>query len=148
MYEERLGTDWEDLSEVEAIDRAFALGVASEFGYENQEEFDRLLAALDSSYDRSIIDLAYQEGRQKARVLRGDVPDRGDVWDRLVGDDGATRDGDVAGSPPGPGGERGPAGRLPESLDRVGLLDGGDDLGALQYPRFLRSRSDDGDANE
>ena len=148
MYEERLGTDWEDLSEAEAIDRAFALGVASEFGYENQEEFDRLLAALDSTYDRSIIDLAYQEGRQKARALRGEVPDGGDVWDRLVGDDDATQSGDATGAPPNSGAERGPAGKLPESLDRAGLLEGGDELGALQYPRFLRGRSDDGDPNE
>lgn len=148
MYEERLGTDWEDLSEAEAIDRAFALGVASVFGYENRKEFDRLRTALESSYDRSIIDLAYREGKQKTRSLRGEVPDSGTVWDRLVSDGDAKQRGGPTGSSPNPGADRGPAGKLPESLDRAGLLNGGGDLGALQYPRFLRSGSGDGDAGE
>lgn len=148
MYEERLGTDWVDLSEAEAIDRAFALGVASAFGYENREEFDRLRGALDSSYDRSIIDLAHQEGKQKALRLQGEVPDRTALWDRLVGTDDLSDRGSASGArPPDP--EGAPGNELPESLHRpenlarAGLLEGGKDLGALQYPRFLRKRAAD-----
>ncbi|MFC7135905.1 hypothetical protein ACFQRB_03585 [Halobaculum litoreum] len=87
MYEDRLGTDWTDISDEEAIRRAYALGVAAAFGYENREEFDRLRAALDTSYDRSIIDLAYQEGTQEARVVHAesDTDDGAAVWAQLVG---------------------------------------------------------------
>ncbi|QLG60749.1 hypothetical protein [Halorarum salinum] len=143
MYEERLGTDWEALSEGEAIDRAFALGVASVFGYENREEFARLRAALDSSYDRSIIDLSHREGKQKARELRGKATDRATVWERLVGSDRESAADSPSTPPPHPGAERGPAERRPKSLDRIDLLEGGSSLDALQYPRFLRRPSED-----
>ena len=134
MYDERLGTDWTDISDAEAIDRAFALGVAASFGYEDRVEFDRLREALDTAYDRSIIDLAYEEGRHKADRLSGDASE-GDVWDRLVGpdDDGPTG---PRGSPPANSGV-GPAGGRPRLLDRFDLLEGGANLGALRPPAFL-----------
>lgn len=143
MYEERLGTGWKDLSEEEVIDRTFALGVASVFGYENEEEFDRLYDALDSSYDRSIVDLAYEEGKQEARQLRGEGPDEAAVWDELVGGGGASEDSTPSGSSPYPASERSPAEKRPESLDRATLIKGGRNLEALRRPSFLRSGSTD-----
>ena len=133
MYEEQLGTDWTDITEAEAIDRAFALGVAAAFGYENHREFRRLRGVLDSAYDRSIVDLAYREGRQKADALRGASSDDGAVWSRLVeGDTGDEGD-------PSSGGSDGvgPAADRPSLFERAGLLDGGSDLGALALPDFL-----------
>lgn len=143
MYEDRLGTDWETLSGAQAIDRAFALGVASVFGYENREEFERLRAALDSSYDRSIIDLSYREGKGKARELRGETTDRTAVWEQLVEPEDGSTAGSGPGDPPHPGAERSPVGDLPGNIDRIDLLEGGDGLEALQYPRFLRRSSGD-----
>ena len=142
MYDERLGTDWTEISDEEAIDRAFALGVAAAFGYENRAEFDRLLGALDTAYDRSILDLAYEEGKQKADGLSRENSAR-DVWDRLVGaaDGGETGPRGASGSAGGPG----PAGKRPALLDRLDLLEGGADLGALGRPAFLDATDRSGD---
>ncbi|WP_277554473.1 hypothetical protein [Halobaculum limi] len=155
MYEERLGTDWEDISGEEAISRAYALGVAASFGYENREEFTRLRDSIDSSYDRSIIELAYQEGKQEAAVVRSEHEDDADdesVWDHLV----------EGGVPPGPldarddpATEMSPAGQsigatdFPAALERAGLLDGGEDLGSLGFPSALgRPNSRENDSSE
>ncbi|WP_435146703.1 hypothetical protein [Halobaculum sp. P14] len=154
MYEERLGTDWTDISPDEAIRRAYALGVAASFGYRNDDEFDRLRDALDTSYDRSIIDLAYQEGKQTATELRGtdDVDGADDIWTHLVTGASPTDPGDVdAEDDPG---TPGPAGEFPTMLDRAALLDraelldGGADLGALGFPSLLGSPTDRSDAEE
>ncbi|SHH11466.1 hypothetical protein [Halobaculum gomorrense] len=145
MYADRLGTDWEDISGTEAIRRAYALGVAAAFGYENRDEFDRLRAALDTSYDRSIIDLAYQEGKHEAAVVHADsdATDGDAVWDQLV--EGAAPagaagldDGDdiVSGSPI----DRPiTAVELPAALERAGLLEGGTGFGAPGFPSLLGS---------
>lgn len=157
MYEERLGTDWEDIADEEAISRAYALGVAASFGYENREEFTRLRDSLDSSYDRSIIELAYQEGKQEAAVVRSEYEDDADdesVWDHLV----------EGGVPPGPLDAReeeapelspasGPIGAtdFPQALERAGLLEGGADLGTLGFPSVLGrpgGREDDSSEEE
>ncbi|WP_435063439.1 hypothetical protein [Halobaculum sp. EA56] len=138
MYETRLGTDWEDIPEEEAIRRAYALGVAASFGYENREEFERLQDALDTSYDRSIVDLAYQEGKQEAAVVRedGETDTDEEVWDQLVtgvdpnADPGDADAGSAAGEPIAATG-------LPAALERAGLLDGGADLDALGFPALL-----------
>lgn len=143
MYEERLGTDWDDIADEEAISRAYALGVAASFGYENREEFTRLRDSLDSSYDRSIIELAYQEGKQEAAVVRSEYDDHADdesVWDHLV----------EGGVPPGPldarddsATEASPAEQslgatdFPTALERARLLEGGTDLGTLGFPSAL-----------
>lgn len=140
MYEDRLGTDWTDISDEEAIRRAYALGVAAAFGYENREEFDRLRAALDTSYDRSIIDLAYQEGTQEARVVHAesDTDDGAAVWAQLVGGAPSSPHSDDADvESPGPAGRPITATEFPAALRRAGLLDGGEDLDALGFPDLL-----------
>jgi len=151
MYEDKLGTGWGDISGEEAIRRAYALGVAACFGYENDEELERLLNALDSSYDRSIIDLAYREGRQEATVVRddSDAGSEEDVWTRLVEGvrpDGADADVDAAG--PSPAGNPIDATDFPAALDRAGLLSGGRDLDALGFPDHLGAPSPDDGGSE
>ncbi|UIP00084.1 hypothetical protein Hbl1158_01550 [Halobaculum sp. CBA1158] len=143
MYEDTLGTDWDDISEEEAIRRAYALGVAATFGEGDSEEIDRLRDALDTSYDRSIIDLAYQEGKQEAGVVRADseADSAEAVWEQLV--EGV----------PGPADRReleedanSPVDRpigataFPTALERAGLLDGGENLDALGFPDLLGTR--------
>ncbi|MFC7069916.1 hypothetical protein [Halobaculum lipolyticum] len=140
MYEEKLGTDWTDISADEAIRRAYALGVAAAFGYENREEFDRLRDALDTSYDRSIIDLAYREGKQEAKVVHADsdAVDGDDVWAHLVDGAAPARDSDDADLDlAGPSGRPITATEFPTALERAGLLDGGADLEALGFPDLL-----------
>ncbi|QZP36582.1 hypothetical protein [Halobaculum magnesiiphilum] len=152
MYEARLGTDWEDISGTEAIRRAYALGVAAAFGYENREEFDRLRSAPDTSYDRSIIDLAYQEGKHEAEVVHADSDaiDGDDVWDQLVEgtapSDAGFDDTDdlVSGSPVA---RPITAIDFPSALERAGLLDGGK-IGALGFPALLGSAPDSGTPDE
>lgn len=152
MYDDRLGTDWEDISGAEAIRRAYALGVAAAFGYENREEFDRLRDALDTSYDRSIIDLAYQEGKHEAEVIHSDseAADGDAVWRQLI--EGAGPSGDLSDPDSSPDGS--PAGRaisatdFPSALDRAGLLDGGKDLDALGFPALLGSAPTSGYPDE
>ncbi|MFB6156642.1 MAG: hypothetical protein ABEJ34_02220 [Haloferacaceae archaeon] len=102
MYGETYDTDW-DPSEVnpdEAVDRAFALGVASVLGVEPEGERDRLLDLADTPYGRSMLELSYEEGQQEARDLRRDpsvdADDPSAVWAELVAGDGvARRPGDV-----------------------------------------------------
>lgn len=144
MYEDRLGTDWEDISAEEAIRRAYALGVAAAFGYENREEFDRLRNALDTSYDRSIIDLAYQEGKQEAAVVHtdGEADDGEAVWSQLV--EGATphKPGDDSEDAPDSGSLVGTpiaAVDLPTLLDGVNFLDAPSDLDVLGFPDLIGS---------
>ncbi|MXR42841.1 hypothetical protein GRX01_16025 [Halobaculum sp. WSA2] len=152
MYDDRLGTDWEDISGAEAIRRAYALGVAAAFGYENREEFDRLRDALDTSYDRSIIDLAYQEGKHEAEVIRSDseAADGDAVWRQLIEGAGPSGDpSDSDGSPDGSSaGQAISATDFPSAFDRAGLLDGGKDLDALGFPALLGSAPTSGYPDE
>jgi len=102
MYDRTFGTDWSDdtLDREEAIDRAFALGVAAGCGSERPSELDRVLEAFPSAYDRSIVELAYDEGRTDALA----APDEADperVWDRLVDDTGTPRRAPVPAALPG-----------------------------------------------
>ena len=147
MYETRLGTDWDDISGTEAIRRAYALGVAAAFGYENREEFDRLRDALDTSYDRSIIDLAYQEGKHEAEVIHADsnAVDGDAVWKQLI--EGATPPSDRSTLDDAVDGSIS-ATDWPSALERAGLLDGGNDLGALGFPSFLGSGPNSGNTGE
>lgn len=66
LYEQRFDTDWDTLDRDEAMERAFALGVAASLGDRNVEEFQDVKAEMDTNYDTSIVELAYEEGKQKA----------------------------------------------------------------------------------
>lgn len=101
MYDRTFGTEWDDLTREEAVERAFALGVAAGVGSERPAELDRVLDAFQSAYDRSLVELAYDEGRTKALDAAIEADDAEDVWDELVDDAGAPRSPPVPAALPG-----------------------------------------------
>jgi hypothetical protein len=82
MYESEFDTGWNDLEKEGALERAFALGVARSLGEPNREEYERVLAAAETTYERSLIELSYDEGRRKASGRTGEEDD--EVWKDLV----------------------------------------------------------------
>ena len=89
MYDRTYGTDWTELDRAEAIERAFALGVADACDEGDPEEFSRIKNEGETAYDRSLIQLAYDEGRTKA--LDASVEGSEKVWEELVDDAGTPR---------------------------------------------------------
>lgn len=88
MYERSFGTDWSTLDRESAIERAFALGVAKACGESHPDEYARVRQALPGSYDQSIVELAYEEGRTKALTLERQGEE--DVWEALVDEETRT----------------------------------------------------------
>jgi hypothetical protein len=112
-YDRTYGTDWTELERDEALDRAYALGVAAALGDDRPEEYEAVRETADGAYDRSVIELAYEEGRTAGREADpGDEPDRA-VWAELV--EGQT----VVVEEPPTGGRSG----LPEAVELVDALD-------------------------
>lgn len=125
MYEDQFGSDWEQLTREAAIRRAYALGVSASLGVRLDDEYERIYESVESAYDRSIVQLAYEEGENRARKLKAGSDDE-DVWDELVdpGDDEVT---EIRITP-----------EVPSALTQLDLLDSpGDDLDALRLPKFL-----------
>jgi hypothetical protein len=82
-YEDRYGTDWEELDKDSATERAYAIGVAEKLGEFNRDELEAIYDQMESAYNRSIVELAYSEGRQEAAdVARSQSAS--DPWDELV----------------------------------------------------------------
>lgn len=121
--------DWEALSTDEAIDRAYALGVAASFDEYHPEELEAVRAEMDSAYDKSVVDLAFDEGRTAARTAEPEG--EAAVWEELVDGELVTVDPDDV-----PTGGRG---GLPEALDKVDALDRVDldHRDATELPAFL-----------
>ncbi|MDY6817424.1 MAG: hypothetical protein SVG88_02090 [Halobacteriales archaeon] len=135
MYKETFGTEWHDLDRNELVDRAFALGVAASLGENYPDELDRLLAETTGSYEESLIELAYEEGRTKARKHQRteDVDDPEAVWESLIdAEERTSRDTD------------GPTVQtdLPTAISQVDFLDrtnpGESELEKLDLPEFLK----------
>ncbi|SFC73557.1 hypothetical protein SAMN05444422_11822 [Halobiforma haloterrestris] len=85
MYERTFGTDWETIDDRDRIvRRAFALGVAEELGEEFPGELERLSEEIDTAYDRSFVEIAYQKGREKAGNLEPTADGETHVWEELV----------------------------------------------------------------
>ncbi|EMA58562.1 hypothetical protein [Halorubrum lipolyticum] len=126
MYDRTFGTEWDDLSREEAVERAFALGVAAGVGSARPVELDRVLDAFENAYDRSLIELAYDEGRTKALEAAPEADDAEAVWDRLVDGSGAPRGSPVSAALPGAITEltltRRPREGPPSSLDFPSML--------------------------
>ena len=103
MYDRTFGTEWDELTREEAVRRAFALGVADGVGSERPAELERVLDAFGNAYDRSLIELAYGEGRSKAlaAAAEADNPDPAAVWTQLVDSAGAPRSPPVPAALPG-----------------------------------------------
>ncbi|WP_207891166.1 hypothetical protein [Natrarchaeobius oligotrophus] len=89
MYERHFGTDWEVIDDQEeVVRRAFALGVAARLGETHPGELDRLGEQIDTNYDQSFVELAFQKGRTEASDVQRKADDDEQVWDALV--DGKT----------------------------------------------------------
>ncbi|CCQ33929.1 hypothetical protein HLRTI_002274 [Halorhabdus tiamatea SARL4B] len=133
MYERTYGTDWETLGKDEATERAFALGVAAVLGDPNPEEYERVLETTGRSYDRSLIELAYQEGKRKAAGRRDEVEASTAVWDELIEGDGEKTTVDAEDVPEG-------RDSLPDALGSIEMLERRleDGLEREELPDFLR----------
>jgi hypothetical protein len=101
MYDRTFGTEWDELSREEAVRRAFALGVAEGVGNRRPAELDRVMDAFPSAYDRSLVELAYDEGRTKALDAAAEADDPKAVWESLVDGSGAPREPPVSAALPG-----------------------------------------------
>jgi len=116
-YERAYDTDWDALDKDEAIDRAYALGVAASLGEYHPDELDRIRAEMDTSYNKSVVDLAFDEGKNEAREIDVDA-DAGNgnpVWAELVEGETAT----VAEDEVPTGGRDG----LPDAIDKMDALE-------------------------
>lgn len=85
-YEQAFGTDWETLGIDTATDRAYAIGLSEVFGEDNHQELQAIYDEMSSAYDRSIVELAYEEGRTKARNM-GNKTNHDDMWAALITDE-------------------------------------------------------------
>jgi hypothetical protein len=128
MYDRTFGTEWDDLSREEAVERAFALGVAAGVDSPRPKELNRVLEAFPGSYDQSIVELAYDEGRTKALEATAERDDSDDeaVWQSLVDGTGEPRESPVPAALPGAIRELtltdGPREGPPSSLDLPSML--------------------------
>ncbi|ATW88593.1 hypothetical protein halTADL_1840 [Halohasta litchfieldiae] len=129
MYESTFPEEWTQLGRDEAVERAYALGVAAACGNDNREEYEAIKAAADSTYDRSLIELSFEQGRSQALQLESSGTAPKAIWDQLV---------DSAETPTRKNG-------LPDALGPAELLDRFDQLEGppetLDKPSFL-SRGD------
>ena len=116
-YERAYGTDWDTLDKDEVIDRAYALGVAASLGEYHPDELEAIRSEVDTSYDKSVVDLAFDEGKNEARELDVEPDERDDdpVWAELVEGETVTVDEDDVPT----GGRDG----LPDALDKIDALD-------------------------
>lgn len=143
MYDRHFETDWDSLSQEEAMFRAFALGVDAALGNEHDAEFE----ALQRDHHRGLVQIAFDEGKTRAnKGLRerggatgsatGSAFEPGDrewdVWEALI----VETESDPEAFEP----VEMPRSRLdlPEALEKPSFLDrpsGSDDR--ITLPRFL-----------
>ena len=130
-YERVYETDWTTLTSDEAIDRAYALGVAASLGEYHPAELEAIREEMDSAYEKSVVDLAFDEGRTAAREETPADADGAAVWSDLVEGETVTVDPEDVPT----GGRDG----IPEALDRLEALDRVDldHRDAVDLPEFL-----------
>jgi hypothetical protein len=132
-YEERYGTEWTTLDRDEATERAYALGVAESLGEYDREEFEAVHDEMDTAYDRSIVELAFREGKNEGREAAPSSGDGDDaaVWRELVEGETVTVDEDDLPT----GGRDG----IPEAVDKMDAIDrpDPDEIDATDRPDFL-----------
>ncbi|MFC6824174.1 hypothetical protein [Halopelagius fulvigenes] len=132
MYDKVFDTDWRTLEAEDALRRMYALGIASELGHEFPEERTRIRRLTSTAYQRSVLDLAYNEGRRQVQDVRGDFDADSDLWDALIDEDGSPK------APPTLDVDRTPAG-LPKAVSRASMLElDVDELEMLRIPSLLR----------
>ncbi|MFB6224587.1 MAG: hypothetical protein ABEH86_13065 [Haloarcula sp.] len=131
-YEHEFGTDWDILDKDAATDRAYAIGVAERLGEYNREELEAIYAEMNSAYHKSMVELAYEEGRSEAKeAAERTNASRDALWDDLVNDEQTHIDEDDVST----GGRDG----LPAALEPSELLDeySVDSTEAVDRPEFL-----------
>ena len=131
-YERSYGTNWTVLDEDEALERAYALGVAASMGEYHPEELDAIREEMDTAYQRSVIDLAFDEGKNEARKLDSQADGATKTaWATLVEGEEITVDDDEIPT----GGRDG----VPEAVDRIEALDlpDLDSTDVVDLPDFL-----------
>ncbi|WP_324664771.1 hypothetical protein [Haloarcula sediminis] len=131
-YEREFDSGWASLDKDEATTRAYAIGVAERLGEDNREALKAIYAEMDSAYHRSMVELAYEEGRNEAKAAADPGSDDADaVWAELVQGEVTTVDPDDLPT-------RGRDG-LPGALDSGDLLDRQDvdSTEAVDRPDFL-----------
>ena len=84
MYDSTYSDDWTELTRDEAVERAYALGVAAACGHDNREEYESIKAAAASNYDGSLIELSFDQGRSDALELEASGSDPQEVWNELI----------------------------------------------------------------
>ena len=146
MYEDSFDTDWdpEHVGREEGVWRAYALGAAAALGDTHPGEYRKLVSATG----RSLVEMAYDEGKTEAANLDSELasgggddalefPDRETaVWSKLI--EYREEEGEELDSTGGGGRERDD---LPELLRRIDLDSlGRDDLGRLRLPDFLSEK--------
>ncbi len=131
FYEDEYGTDWTRLDRDEATERAYAIGVAERLGEFDREELEAVYDEMDTSYDKSMVELAYSEGRQEASEATGANTDGEAVWAELVEGETVTVDPEDVPT----GGRDG----LPEALDSSDVLNRKDvdSTDVVDRPEFL-----------
>jgi hypothetical protein len=131
LYDEKYGTSWTTLDRDEATERAYALGVAESLGEYDREEFEAVHDEMDTAYTKSIVELAFREGKNEGREVAPADADEEQVWDELVEGETVTVDG--ADLPTG--GRDG----LPEAVDKFEGLEkpDPDEIDATDRPDFL-----------
>jgi len=146
MYEDSFDTDWdpENVGREEAVWRAYALGAAAALGDTHPGEYRKLVSATG----RSLVEMAYDEGKTEAANLDSELAAGGDgddlefpdretaVWSKLITyreAEGDEFDGD------GDGGRD--RDDLPELLRRIDLDSlPRSDLDRLRLPDFLSKK--------
>ncbi len=84
MYDSTYSDDWDELTRDEAVERAYALGVADACGHDTHDPYESIMAVATSSYDRSLIELSFEQGRSDALQLEASGTDTDEIWDELV----------------------------------------------------------------
>ena len=134
MYERVFDTDWDAVSYESAVRRMFVLGVATALGHPNPEEYDRLRRQASTSYARSVLELSFKEGKQRAERDRVDS-DPEVVWESLVNEAREELEDDDRAHLRA----RRLKGGVPAAVARAPFLDvGADELGRLRLPDLLR----------
>ncbi|PSP70233.1 hypothetical protein BRC79_02620 [Halobacteriales archaeon QH_8_67_27] len=132
LYDQQYDTSWSELGRDEATERAYALGVAERLGEYNREEFEAIHDEMDTAYGKSMVELAFSEGKTEAKEAAptGDADDE-QIWDELVEGEAVAIDED----------DRPTGGRdgIPEAVDKFEGLDkpNPDEIDATDRPDFL-----------
>ena len=137
MYERAFETDWESLSAEEAIRRMYALGIAAELGHDRPEECRRIRDLASNAYERSILDLSFEEGKREVAEVRPHHESDTEAWSELV------EHSERSPSPPSLSVDRTDS-NSPGAVDKPTLLDGfdADDLERVRLPSLLKRDED------